>query len=114
MRLLNLTPHTVVLCGQDGPITLPASSRPARVDERVEGCGAVSGVTLGRVDYGTPIDLPDPEPGTLLVVSSIVRLLCPDRQDLVSPADFVRDDSGRPIVARALVGGPWLQQWAWE
>ena len=40
------------------------------------------------------------------IVSSLVRLALPDRIDLFSPADLVRDAAGAVIGCRSLEGNP--------
>ena len=103
MTLLNLTPHPVVLHLPDGATReLPPSSVPSRIAEVVEPEGGDGDIPLVRVRYADSSGLPDPRPGVLLIVSTPVALACPDRRDLVTPHDFVRDASGRILGCRAL------------
>jgi hypothetical protein len=107
----NLTPHPIrVLREQDDSVLLEIPSEGvARVAVDAEPAGhAVQGkvrkvlVPLHEVRYGAPEGLPEPAPGVLLVVSAVVRAACPDRRDLVSPHDLVRDEAGRVIGCRGL------------
>ena len=71
--------------------------------ERSEAAGEIDGVPLAVVAYGEVTGLPDPAPGVVVVVSAMVRAACPDRADLASPGEPVRDEAGRVIGCRSLV-----------
>jgi|DEB0MinimDraft_3_1074331.scaffolds.fasta_scaffold102378_3 hypothetical protein len=91
MNFVNLTPHSI-----DLPSTsIPTSGTVARVTVQRTPLGNVDGVTLVRSTFGDPVDLPDPRPDTIFVVSALVQSACPDRDDLAVPGDLVRDDAGR-------------------
>ena len=103
MKLINLTPH---------PINLPAgtiqpSGQVARVSVShgfsrhidAEGLGDVK---LVLPTYGDVEDLPGPTDDTFYIVSTPVQQACPDRDDLLVPADLIRDDQGRIVGANAL------------
>jgi hypothetical protein len=96
--IANLTPHPINLPG----LTIPASGQIARVSVSLAPAGGIDGVPLVRGIYGAVYGLPDAVPGTIYIVSAMVRAACPDRQDLASPADLVRDASGAIVGCRAL------------
>lgn len=100
--IVNCTPHPVTVAG----ITIPPSGILPRAAETTTQIGTVDleGVTVPIVtkQYGQVRDLPAPAPDTLLIVSALVAKACPDRSDLVVPADLVRDESGRPVGCQAL------------
>ena len=109
MKLVNLTPHALNLMpgGPDGPtVTIPPSGQVARcATSRVQvDTITVDGVTIpvNRTRFGQVSDLPDPQPDTIYIVSSLVAQAVPDRQDVFIVDDAVRDDQGRIIGARAL------------
>jgi hypothetical protein len=52
---------------------------------------------LHQVEYAGIVGVPDPEPGVLFVVPSIVRRGLPDRSDVVSPGRALRDSTGNVI-----------------
>jgi len=106
-KLVNLTPHPLILVGEGGErVSIRPSGRVARVETlttlveilEVEGVR----VPLLETSYGEVEGLPNPAEDTLYVVSSIVRAACPHRRDLVSPTRLVRDEAGRIVGARAL------------
>jgi len=93
--------------GPDGPVvTIPPSGLVARcATSRVQvDTITVDGVTIpvNRTRFGQVSDLPDPQPDTIYIVSSLVAQAVPDRQDVFIVDDAVRDDQGRIIGARAL------------
>ena len=101
-ELINLTPHEVRLLSKSDDLILaiPASGRIARVseamvasrtliiDEEKSCCSRV-------IKYSDVEDLPDPEDGTLYLVSRVVAAACSERKDLVFPGGERRDNNGR-------------------
>lgn len=109
MNIVNLTPHALNLMpqGPEGPVvTLPPSGQIARcaVDRVQVDTVAVDGiiVPVNQTRFGEVSDLPDPQPDTIYVVSTLVAQAVRDRQDVFIVDDVVRDDQGRIIGARAL------------
>ena len=109
MNIVNLTPHALNFMpeGPDGPtVTIPPSGLVARcaVDRVQVNTIAVDGITVpvNRTQFGAVTDLPDPQPDTIYIVSSLVAQAVPDRQDVYITDDAVRDDQGRIIGCRAL------------
>lgn len=113
--IVNKTPHVVVIT--DGP-TYEPQHPPARVQATYEIPTAigtkesmqVDGVALYRQIYGEIEGLPEPEAGTLYIVSAIVKMAAQaqGRQDCIAPAtghpDAVRDDQGRIVSVPGFVG----------
>jgi hypothetical protein len=96
----NLTPHAIVVVG--GP-TLPPSGAIARCATKSAPAGEHEGVALVATAYGTVEGLPEPAPGVLYVVSAIVRSAVPERTDVASPGDLVRNEAGAVVGCRNLV-----------
>ena len=119
IMLYNLTPHTVRVFSATDEIV--AEIPPSGMVARIEKLGSfrndsevVSVQNFGDADeiweYNIPIltasvtditDLPDEQANVRFIVSAMLRAACPDRPDLVSPADLVRDESGSVIGCRA-------------
>ena len=101
--LVNLTPHNVNLPG----LTLPPAGL-ARVSVTMAEVGHgtmpdhIGAVPLLRGTYGDVTGLPEPEEGTIYIVSAMVRMALPGRKDLASPARLVRDDKGNITGCEAL------------
>lgn len=104
-RLVNLTPHDVNIQNLDG--TFQAVWRDgtvARVEmissqiQRYPLACAQTTVVKSKV-----IGLPEPVFGVVWIVSAMVREACPERKDLASPGELIRDEKGNPIGCKGLV-----------
>lgn len=103
--LVNLTPHPIdILDGSSGePITsIPQSGSVARVGTERAIIGEVEGIDIYKTTFGEVQDLPEPIEGTYYIVSALVMSALPDRADLLSPGELVRDEDGRVIGCRGL------------
>ena len=87
-KVINLTPHVLRLT--DGREFAP-SGTVARVASRYTDFDT-RGVC--RVAFGEVSGVPDPQPGTLYIVSGMVAAAMPDRDDVVAPA------TGHPQAVR--------------
>ena len=109
----NFTPHELVIFGQDGKTILtkiPPSGQVARVTTRRTKVGELAdadghSVPIMRTEFGEVIGLPEPEEGTIYVVSILVLQALPTRQDLVgadtTPEGVVRDADGKILGVKA-------------
>lgn len=113
MRLLNLTPHPIVLRGSDGAdTTVPPAGTVARVASTPGQPETIDGVPVPVTSpqtWGEVEGLPAPAADTLLIVSALVLgRLAGTRPDCVAPgtgpADgAVRDPAGRIVAVTRLV-----------
>jgi hypothetical protein len=106
MKLVNLTPHTISIISSEGgsSVAVAPSGSVARCATKSVPAGVLhGGVALSRVEYGAVEGLPEPTPGTVFVVSALVRAAVPHRQDVASPGDLVRGADGQPVGCRGLV-----------
>lgn len=119
-RLVNLTPHQVLLetSNNDGelkrlllppaeevPRLVIASGQEAPVLVRAEGEDGEEitiPVVKGTRAIGIEPPLPAPQPGVLYVTSRALAEHLPERSDLVWPEDQIRDVNGNVIGARKL------------
>ena len=114
MSIKNLTPHAVRIFSLDGTaeiITVPPSGSIARVSvTRVPSRSGPVTILDGReipvmvTTYGDVTGLPNEELTQWLIVSAMVRAALPERRDLLSPGELIRDESGQPIGCRGLDG----------
>jgi len=114
--LINLTPHTVSLHLPNGEtVNIPPSGDVARIKtethsesvdpfylEGPEGLSEIH-INIAEARLGDPEGLPPRGQWNIYIVATIVAQQCPHRDDLVTPADFVRDDSGKIIGCRQLL-----------
>lgn len=102
MKIVNLTPHNVVICDDDGNIikTYAASGKVARVVTNPGKTYFIDEVPTREVESSTTIGLLPPEEGTLYIVSRITLVHHPDRKDLIAPIDRVFGYGGKIIGCR--------------
>lgn len=100
--LINLTPHPIVFPDRIIAPTAP----PARCAEVSAPAEEFDGVPLITRAYGEVYDLPDPAPAVMYIVSAMVRMARPERHDLASPGDLVRDAAGAIVGCKNLVINP--------
>jgi len=106
-RIVNKTPHAITLVTEDGEtIEYEADKNPTRLvnAERRMGTINVNGFSVGSYETtdGEFVDLPPEKDNTLYIVSNLVKERLPNRNDLVTPTKFVRDEDGRIIGAKGL------------
>lgn len=130
MKIVNLTPHTINFVDGEGRplVTVEPSGRVARVTANTVTTGEVDvwadvfttihevllsldgaetpaetvGIPITGTTYGKVEGLPDPEEGTIYVVSSLVASRVPNRTDVFIPNESVRDNQGRIIGCKSL------------
>jgi hypothetical protein len=111
VRLVNLTPHPVVIAPDDGtaPLTITPGGPPARCRVETQGRDAIMvdgyPVPLVETTFGEVYDLPPYEDGGVLyIVSLIVKQAAQKtgRYDVCSPGEPIRDMDGRVVAVRNL------------
>jgi len=100
--LINLTPHRInVFVDLDdcGDLVLEPSGQIARVNVQNEKFMEMDGIPIMRQKVGEVIGLPEPIPGVVYIVSTIVAMAMKGkgRYDIVAPGELVRDGEGKPI-----------------
>ena len=104
MNIINCTPHPVTIVNAEGSILriIESNGNPIRLAASTVPAGEFDGVPLSRTEFGEPVNLPEPEEGTLFIVSQIVKNALTERADLVVPADVLRDEKGQIIGCKSL------------
>lgn len=110
MNYINLCPHAIHICGEDGNIlrTIEPSGTVARCEEVTEpviNWRDDMDINMIAREYGEVTGLPKEAEtdDVLYIVSNMVRQALPDRLDLASPGDTVRDPNGRIIGCKNLI-----------
>lgn len=103
-NIINLTPHTINFVSMEGEplLAIEPSGTIARVSVKTETIGEFAGVPVTKSVYSDVVDLPDPQPDTVYVVSSLVAQRCSDRDDVFIPNESVRDEQGRIVGCKSL------------
>lgn len=113
ITLVNLTPHNINVYSDSGVTIIYTSNIIARVDMVVtsldtkaqyitkQGYEREVGVPMFKTVYGEVTNLPEKVKDTLYIVSGIVQTAA-GRDDLVVPANLVRDDKGMVVGCKGL------------
>ena len=107
--IVNLTPHAVTVRTEAGDRTFAPSGQVARVTTQSVQVDDIDGIPVYEQTFGDIEGLPDPEPGTIFIVSMVVRQAAQKlgRTDVVSPdtspSGAIRDEQGRIIAVRGFV-----------
>lgn len=100
VKLVNLTPHPVVVVGANGVVlTVPPSGTVLRLPEITVPAGKIQGVPVVRKTLDPAAELPPREEGTFYIVSLPVAQAA-RREDFLVPDDLVRDQEGRILGCR--------------
>jgi hypothetical protein len=99
MKIVNLTPHPINIVGWGD---IEPSGQVARCELVRTPAEDVNGIPVHKTSLGKPYGLPEPEEGTVYIVSRQVAEACRDRKDLYIADDSVRDESGRIIGVKGL------------
>lgn len=100
----NGTPHAVKVVDEAGNLIrefAPVGVVP-RCSTTQEVVGDINGLPITSTRYGEVEGLPSPEEGVVWIVSALVRTRLPERTDLYSPGQQVRDSEGRIIGCKSL------------
>ena len=98
-EVINLTPHAINVVGHE---EIPASGVVPRVAMQTKVIDFVAGLPLSITDYGEVQWLPEKMEGVSFIVSKMLKDACPDRYDLLYPAELVRDDKGNIVGCKSL------------
>ena len=104
-NLINMTPHPINICDAEGNIikVIPASGNLIRLAQfTVPQNFTIDDVPVTKSTYSEPNGLPEYQLGTFYIVSQLVKTACPDREDLLVPAEVVRDTQGNIVGCRSL------------
>ena len=102
-RLVNLTPHALTIAKADQSFAVyPPSGSVARVASSKDGAGVVNELVLWKTYFGEVAGLPEPEEGTMYIVSRIVKTAVPERADVVCTGEPIRDKDGVIVACNGL------------
>lgn len=105
-KIKNLTPHAIYIIGEnDKVVAIFQSEGVARAEQKDKHVGEINGIPLVRTTFGEPINLPDYEEGTYLIVSlataNAAKAAGRTTKDLLLTSNLVRDEQGRIIGCKA-------------
>jgi hypothetical protein len=105
-RIINRTPHSVTLYRKvKGELRVHAEwgkdENPLRVSSTTQKVGTLGGCAITRTVFGKAV-LPDYKADTWYIVSALVKQAHPERKDLLTVNEAVRDEEGRIIGCMSL------------
>ena len=106
--MLNRTEHEVTIFNTIGVNTPDMVleqyvGEPIRVSCESRKVDTVEGIDIYEVVYGEVTGLPEFKEGVYYVVSAMVRQALPERKDLLSPGQLIRNEEGQPVGCLGLV-----------
>jgi hypothetical protein len=108
MKIVNLTPHDVIVRNESGEKKYPATGQTARVATVNEVVGEIDGCEVVAQTFGEIEGLPEPQPDTYYIVSMVVRQAAEGKRDDLlspdtSPQGAIRGEDGRIEAVRRFV-----------
>jgi hypothetical protein len=102
--IINTTPHPINICNDAGDIirTFPKGEFTIRLETSTSSCQEIDGIPTTKTVFGCPEGLPPFTQDTYYIVSQLVKNAVHHRQDLLVPAEVIRDEKGRIIGCRSL------------
>ena len=107
-EFINLTPHEIVVRGPNGDLRIPPSGQVARVASIEANAGTIGGVPAVTRRFGEVENLPAPQEGVFLIVSSLVLGAVSGRDDVVAPdtgPTAIRENGQIKAVTRFVKAG---------
>ena len=95
--ILNYTPHTINI-GEK----VIASSGNARITQSIMPTHEIDGIQVIKTFCSNVTGLPEPQKGVYLIVSLMVQEALPNRMDLLSPGELIRNETGQIIGCKNL------------
>ena len=102
--IINKTPHPVYILDEKNKVivSFPKAEALIRLSSSIEKKYVLCNVPITITIFGDPIGLPDMKEETFYIVSQLVKSALPTRDDLLVPAEVVRDEKGNIIGCRSL------------
>ena len=98
MKITNLTPHEITLCGQKLP-----TMGVARVATATRQVAEINGIPVNQVSFGQVVGLPEARKNTIYIVSKIVaEAVKGQRNDIYIVDKTIRNEQGQIIGCEAL------------
>ena len=96
MNIINLTPHTITVCGTEKEVlaSFPTSGMVARVAMDTKVMSTTLGFPVTQTVFGTVEGLPSEAADTMYIVSAMIKNAQIERSDLLVPVGRVTDENG--------------------
>lgn len=102
--LLNYTPHPIHIVDGEGNVlkTIESSGLVRLKPFTVDAGFTVEDVKITKTHFGEVQGLPPYEFGVFYIVSQLVKTALPQREDLLVPAEVLRDTNGNIVGCMSL------------
>ena len=100
-----MTPHDINILDEEEKVvrTYPPSGGMIRLGVKTRKLTPLpDGTHRTATVYGEPVGLPEWKAGVVYIVSALVKQALPLREDLLVPAEVVRDSGGNIIGCKSL------------
>lgn len=103
MKIRNFTPHPIVILNNKNEVIEKFQSEGIiRLNSEIIKIRKEGDIQITKTIFGNPEGLPEEKEGILLIVSQMIKSALPNRNDLVVPAELVRNDEGYVIGCKSL------------
>jgi hypothetical protein len=102
--IINKTPHDINIVNEKNEFikTIPKSDSQIRLAVKTQQTEEIEGIKTSVSVFGEPEGLPEYKNGVFYIVSQLVKTALPKREDLLVPAEVVRDEKGQIIGCKSL------------
>jgi hypothetical protein len=102
--IINKTPHDINIVNEKNEFikTIPKSDSQIRLAVKTQQTEEIEGIKTSVLVFGEPEGLPEYKNGVFYIVSQLVKTALPKREDLLVPAEVVRDEKGQIIGCKSL------------
>ena len=95
MNIINLTQHDIVIALPDETrVIVPPTAPPARMATKTVQLPPFAGIPVVTTEFGDVQNLPDPQPSTIYIVSTLIA-------QRVKRADVLSPDTGPTAIRNA-------------
>lgn len=102
MNFVNLTPHPLTIKKNDGTILELEVGDFVRATQTQNKVKEIDNINFYETVYGKVEGLPKSQEGTIYIVSLITKMACPERDDLVTPGNLIRNEEGAIVGCEGL------------
>ena len=102
MNFVNLTPHPLTIKKNDNTILELEAGDFVRATQTQNKVKEIDNINFYETVYGKVEGLPKPQEGTIYIVSLITKMACPERDDLVTPGNLIRNEEGAIVGCEGL------------
>ena len=104
MEIINKTPHPVNIVNDENNLihTFPKAEQLIRLKMVTVAVDSIGGIPTTITRFGEPEGLPNQQEGVFYIVSQLVKNALPKRDDLLVPAEVVRDNQGNIVGCKSL------------